>query len=114
MENWRKETKKVIENLAKSSRRRENDTCSRYLRYSAFREAIRNDAIDAREARRIFRKSYAKLADICEREGCSMNRARTINAFLEAAVDAALRRAKLPGILKTYDSVEALLEDLAS
>ena len=84
------------------------------MRYSVFREAVRKDAIDPRQARSIFRKNYTKLADICEREGCSMNRARTINAFLEAAVDAALRRAKLPGILKTYDSVEALLEDLAS
>lgn len=83
-----------------------------HLRFTEFRRAIRSDSIDALVAKRLFRRHYSVLRDICERECCSIAKARTINACLEGDVDAALRRAGQPGLLKSYDSVKALLEDL--
>mgnify|MGYP003319854584 CR=1 FL=1 len=84
------------------------------LRFADFRQAIRSGSIDALVAKRIFRKYYTRLKDICERENCSLNRARTINAMLEGDVNAALLCAGKPGILKAYTTVEDLIRELES
>lgn len=84
------------------------------LRFADFRQAIRSGSIDALVAKRIFRKCYMRLHDICERENCSLNHARTINATLEGDVNAALLRAGKPGILKAYASVDDLIRELES
>ena len=84
------------------------------LSFAQFRMALRKNRIDAVAARRLFRRHYSKLGDICRREGCSLQRARTINAILEGDVNAALLKAGRPGILKTYQSVEDLLKELQS
>ena len=84
------------------------------LSFAQFRMALRKNRIDALAARRLFRRHYSKLGDICRREGCSLQRARTINAVLESDVNAALLKAGRPGILKTYQSVEDLLKELQS
>ena len=89
-----------------------NDIDVKVLRFSAFHKAIRTDKICARVAKSLFRRNYSRIADICDRESCSANRARTIQATLESDVDAALRRAGLPGILKGFNSVDELLKDL--
>ena len=70
------------------------------LSFAQFRMALRKNRIDALVARRVFRRHYSKLGDICRREGCSLQRARTINAILEGDVNAALLKAGRPGILK--------------
>ena len=82
------------------------------LSFARFRSAIRQGRIDALFARRIFRRHYTRLKDICVREGCSLARARTINAMLEADVNSALVSAGQSGILKAYQSVDDLLRDL--
>lgn len=87
------------------------ETC---LSFAQFRTALRKNRIDAVAARRLFRRHYSKLGDICQREGCSLQRARTINAVLEGEVNAALLKAGRPGILKVYQSVEELLKELQS
>lgn len=84
------------------------------LRFADFRQAIRSGSIDALVAKRIFRKYYTRLKDICEREKCSLNRARTINAMLEGDVNAALLCAGKPGILKAYTTIEDLIRELES
>lgn len=70
------------------------------LSFAQFRMALRKNRIDAVAARRLFRRHYSKLGDICRREGCSLQRARTINAILKGDVNAALLKAGRPGILK--------------
>ena len=84
------------------------------LSFADFRKAIRAGAIDALTAKRIFRHHFTRLRDICKRENCSLNRARTINAALECDVNAALLCAGKPGILKAYASVEDLIKELES
>ena len=84
------------------------------LSFAKFRMALRKNRIDATSARRLFRRHYSKLGDICKREGCTLQRARTINAILESEVNAALLKDGQPGILKTYRSVEELLKELQS
>ena len=83
------------------------------LRFTALREAIRKGAISAQNARRIFRKNFTKLNEICRREGCSIEKARTISAALEGEVNAALLRAGKP-VRDAYCSVADLLKDLKS
>ena len=83
------------------------------LRFSTFRKAIRNGTVNAQDARRIFRKNFAKLSEICRREGCSIEKARTISAALEGEVNAALLRAGQP-VKGTCVSVVDLLKDLKS
>ena len=82
--------------------------------FAEFRKAIRRGSIDAVTAKRIFNKHFVRLRDICKRENCSMEMARTINAVLECDIDYAFRREGKPGFLKAYDTVETLLEDLKS
>ena len=84
------------------------------LDFAKFRSAIRYGRIDAVLARRLYRRHYSRLSDICKRECCSLARARTINAMLEADVNSALVSAGQPGILKAYQSVDDLLKDLQS
>ena len=82
--------------------------------FGDFRKAIRCGSIDAVTAKRIFNKHFVRLREICKREKCSMEMARTINAVLECDIDYAFRREGKPGFLKAYDTVETLLEDLKS
>ena len=84
------------------------------MSWTDFRKAVRCDAIYAKTARRLFRKNFSKLGEICRREGCSLEKARTINAALEGEVAAALLRAGLPVKGKAYNSVDLLLKDLKS
>ena len=84
------------------------------MRFADFRKAIRTGEIDPLAAKRIFRECYTRLHDICARENCSLNRARTINATLECDVNAALLCAGKPGILKAYASVDDLIKELES
>jgi len=91
-----------------------SDLESTYLCFPKFRSAIRHGRIDAQVARRLFRHHYARLSDICTREGCSMARARTIHATLESDVNLALVKSGQQGLLKTYKSVEDLIKDLQS
>ena len=84
------------------------------MSWTDFRKAVRSDAICAKTARHLFRTNFSKLGDICRREGCSIEKARTINAALEGEVTAALLRAGLPMRGKAYNSVDLLLKDLKS
>ena len=70
-----------------------------------FRRAVRGGSIDAKVARRLFRKNFMKLGEICRRENCSLEKARTINAALEGEISAALLKAGLPTKGSAYDSV---------
>ena len=99
---------KLLQSLAKSSAARLQQS------WVDFRQAVRNGTIDPDRARRIFRKSYMKLGEICRRENCSLEKARTINAALEGEVNAALLRAGRPAGGAAYDSVADLLKDLKS
>ena len=80
--------------------------------FADFRQAIRRGSIDATTARRIFRAHFTRLGEICKRENCSLEKARTINAALECDIDAALRREGKRGLLRAYDSVDELLKEL--
>ena len=103
----------------KSSNRRivepsNRDYCPLCKSFGDFRKAIRKGSIDAATAKRIFNKHFVRLREICKREMCSMETARTINAVLECDIDYAFRREGKPGFLKAYDSVDTLLKDLKS
>ena len=109
----------MIREKKKSSSRRVVDSSSRHdcplcKSFGDFRKAIRCGSIDAATAKRIFNKHFVRLREICKRENCSMEMARTINAVLECDIDYAFRREGKPGFLKAYDSVETLLKDLKS
>ena len=119
---WRKNIKKFIQSRAGDAARRRvhvdatsssrQGDCPLCKSFGDFRKAIRRGSIDAATAKRIFNKHFVRLRDICKRENCSMEMARTINAVLECDIDYAFRREGKPGFLKAYDTVETLLEDL--
>lgn len=121
---WRKDIKKLIQSRAGDAARRRvhvdatsssrQGDCPLCKSFGDFRKAIRRGSIDAATAKRIFNKHFVRLRDICKRENCSMEMARTINAVLECDIDYAFRREGKPGFLKAYDTVETLLEDLKS
>ena len=101
--------KLIVKRTPRSSHR---DDCPLCKSFGDFREAIRRGSIDAATAKRIFNKHFVRLREICRRENCSMETARTINAVLECDIDYAFRREGKPGFLKAYDTVEAFLKDL--
>ena len=107
----------MIREKKKSSNRRASESPSRHdcplcKSFADFRKAIRCGSIDAATAKRIFNKYFVRLSEICKREMCSMEKARTINAALECDIDAAFRREGKLGFLKAYNSVEDLLKEL--
>ena len=105
-----KEKKKsIVKRTPRSSHR---DDCPLCKSFGDFRKAIRRGSIDAATAKRIFNKYFIRLREICKRENCSMEMARTINAVLECDIDYAFRREGKPGFLPAYDSVETFHQDL--
>ena len=107
-----REKKKSI--AKRTTRPSHRDDCPLCRSFGDFRKAIRRGLLDAATAKRIFNKYFVRLREICKRENCSMEMARTINAVLECDIDYAFRREGKPGFLSAYDSVEMLLKDLKS